>query len=149
MSIVETPTAYPDDNPKTIFGSAKPDLTLIPPAALIYCALAMGNGADKYGPYNWRAKRVSARTYIAAAMRHLSSWLDGEDNDDTPFINADGEVTPGSGLPHLAHAMASIAIVVDALETGNLNDNRPQKGVAAQLIVKYTKRMPKPEVAAA
>ena len=117
----------PDDNPKTIFGSKKPDLTLVPPAAKVYMALAMQNGADKYGPYNWRLKRVSAMTYLAAAMRHIESFIDGE------------ECASDSGVPHLAHAMASLGILVDALETGNLNDNRPPSGVAGVLIDRWTK----------
>ena len=46
--------ARPDDNPKSAFGVKKPPLHLIPPAALAHEAMAMADGAAKYGPYNWR-----------------------------------------------------------------------------------------------
>ncbi len=123
--------ALDDDNPKTALGARKPDVSLIPPAALIYMALGMGNGAEKYGPYNWRKSRVSGRTYVAAACRHMLAWLDGEDNDES---------TGGSKLPHLAHALSSLAILADAIETGNLIDDRPPPGAAGVLIDKWTKR---------
>lgn len=114
-------------NPKDILGASKPDLSLVPPAALIHIAEAMGNGAAKYGAYNWRGKQVQAMTYIAAAQRHLVQYLDGE------------EVASDSGVHHLAHAAACCAIVLDALETGNLKDNRPPAGAASRLIADLTK----------
>lgn len=118
---------YPDNNPKTVVGMQKPRLSLIPPAALIHAARAMENGADKYGPYNWRDNKVSSMIYVDAAMRHLLSWVDGE------------EVAQDSGVHHLAHAIACCAIILDAHESGNLVDNRPTKGVAADLIARLTK----------
>jgi len=115
-------------NPKDLLGAAKPDLSLVPPAAIIYMALAMGDGANKYGPYNWREKKVKGRVYVAACMRHLLQWLDGEENAED------------SGRPHLAHAMACLGIIADAKETGNLVDDRPWKGVASELISRYTRK---------
>lgn len=114
-------------NPKDIIGATKPDLSLVPPAALIHIAEAMGNGAAKYGAYNWRGRQVQAMTYIAAAQRHLVQYLDGE------------EIAEDSGVHHLAHAAACCAIVLDALETGNLKDNRPPAGAASRLIAEKTK----------
>jgi hypothetical protein len=108
-------------NPKDALGASKPDLSLIPPASLIYEALAMGDGAAKYGAYNWRAKRVRARVYVAACMRHLGAWLDGE------------EVASDSGVHHLAHAKACLGILADAREGGWLEDDRPLKGPASRL----------------
>lgn len=119
--------AYADNNPKTIYGSRKPDLSLIPPSALIYMALGFMNGADKYGPYNWRANKVAARVYVAAAMRHLAAYLDGEDT------------ASDSGFPHLGHAMACLAIVADATETDCLIDDRPINGVAGVVLDRWTK----------
>lgn len=123
-------TAYPDNNPKTIYGVLKPDLSLIPPVALIYLSLGFMNGAKKYGPYNWRTNKVSARIYVAAAMRHLAAYLDGEDNDES---------TNGSGYPHLGHAMACLAIIADATETGCLIDDRPPNGATGVLLDRWTK----------
>ncbi len=115
-------------NPKDMIGQKKVDLSLIPPAALIYIALAMEDGAKKYGPFNWRENKVRARVYLAAAMRHIAAKLDGE------------ELATDSLKPHLAHAMACLAIYVDAEETGNLHDDRPTPGAAARLIEKWEKK---------
>lgn len=139
-------TAYTDNNPKTIYGAAKPDFSLIPPSVLVYLALGWGEGARKYGPYNWRENQVSARTYVAAAMRHLAAFLDGEDIDP---VDAGPNCTAGSGLPHLAHALASIGILVDAIETGNVVDDRPKPGAGARLIRQWTKMVPKAPAPAA
>lgn len=117
-----------ETNPKDLIGSKKPRLSLVSPAGIIYESLAMQNGADKYGGYNWRDKKVQAMIYIEACMRHLLSWLDGE------------EVAADSGVPHLAHAKACLGILIDAKETGNLIDNRPALGAAAKLIERYTKQ---------
>lgn len=115
-------------NPKDLIGIKKPRLSLVPPSGLIYAALAMGNGADKYGAYNWREKKVQAMIYLDAAMRHLQSWQDGEEN------------ASDSGIPHLGHALATILILIDAKETDCLIDNRPKTGAAAALIERFTKK---------
>jgi hypothetical protein len=94
----------------------------------------MQEGRDKYGPYNWRSEPVGPMAYIAAAKRHLSQYQDGE------------EIDPKSGYPHLGHAIASIGIIIDALETGNLIDDRPPAGNVGELIRKWTKDAPKEQM---
>jgi hypothetical protein len=115
-------------NPKDLIGSKKPRLSLVPPSGFVYAALAMANGADKYGPYNWREKKVQVMIYLEAAMRHILSYQDGEEN------------ALDSGVPHLGHALACLLIIIDALETGNLVDNRPVPGSMAKLIERFTKK---------
>lgn len=115
-------------NPKDIFGKKKPDLSLVPPAATLYAALAMQDGAGKYGPYNWREKKVLARVYVAAAMRHLSQYLDGEDLD------------PDGDIPHVGRALACLGILADAIESGNLIDDRPKPGPISRLYARFTKK---------
>ena len=115
---------YPDGNPKTEFGSKKVQLHLIPPSAIIYTALGFEDG-QKYGPFNWRHDKVAVSVYISALERHLMSYIDGEDID------------PKSGKPHLAHMLANLAILVDATETGNLIDDRPPPGNAADILERY------------
>ena len=117
-----TPAQPLGTNPKDLLGIKKVQLNLVPPSSIIYQALAMEDGARKYGPYNWRQNKVIASIYVAAAMRHLHSWLDGE------------ECASDSGKPHLAHALACLGIIVDAKETGNLVDDRPLPGSASRLI---------------
>lgn len=113
-------------NPKDVIGLKKPRLSLVPPAGFVYAALAMANGADKYGPYNWREKKVQLMIYLEAAQRHILSYQDGE------------ECAKDSGVPHLGHAIACLLIIIDALETGNLVDNRPKAGPMAELIERFT-----------
>lgn len=115
------------ENPKDRIGKTKPNLALIPPAAVIVESLAMQLGADKYGSYNWREKKVQAMVYVAATMRHLSQWLDREDTDSE------------SGASHLGHARACLGILLDAEATGNLVDDRPTGGAASDLIKRFTK----------
>ena len=115
-------------NPKDLLGIKKVQINLVPPSIIVYIGLAMENGASKYGPYNYRAKKVKASIYVAAAQRHLLQWWDGE------------ELASDSGVPHLAHAAACLAILVDANVTGNLVDDRPIPGVASKLIEKYERK---------
>lgn len=127
--MTDNPTQAVDTtNPKDRLGAKKPRLSLVPPSGFVYASLAMANGADKYGPYNWRDKKVQAMIYTEAAMRHILQWQDGEEN------------ASDSGVPHLGHAIACLLIIIDALETGNLVDNRPKAGAMSSLIEKFTKK---------
>jgi hypothetical protein len=113
-------------NPKDLLGVKKPQLWLVPRSFIIRVAQAMADGAAKYNPYNWREKAVRATVYSSAADRHLAAWLDGEDH------------ATDSGYHHLAHAAACLAILIDAIETGNLVDDRPTPGAAGRLIAELT-----------
>ena len=115
-----------DTNPKDLLGVKKPPISLIPSAGLLHEAMAMKNGAIKYGPFNFREKKVQALIYADAAMRHLLAWIDGE------------EVAEDSGVHHLGHARACLSILLDAQECGNLIDNRPKPGAASRLIEALT-----------
>jgi dATP/dGTP diphosphohydrolase, N-terminal len=100
-------------NPKDLLGSKKVSITKLPAAGVIHGAHAMMNGADKYGPFNWREKDVIASIYVDAAMRHFFAWFERE------------ETAEDSGVHHLGHAIACAAILLDAQENGNLIDDRP------------------------
>ena len=119
LSKIGTPEAvwrnagYPDNNPKTALGEAKPKISSTPTGGIREMGKVFELGATKYGRYNWRLHQVSATVYYDAAWRHLSAWLDGEDLD------------PESGVSHLAHVMACMTILMDAEKHGMLNDNRP------------------------
>lgn len=118
----DTPKPSMPTNPKDIIGLTKAPLRLVPPAALIECAVVMGLGAKKYGPYNWRDNAVRATVYLEAAMRHILQAADGVDVD------------PESGMTHYAHAMACMAILIDATHVGNLIDDRHKSGVVEGLL---------------
>lgn len=108
-------------DPKKSFGESKPNLALIPPVALAHAAMNMEDGAEKYGPYNWRKTKVEAMTYIAAIKRHIDAYLDGED------------LTSDTGLENLGAVIAGASILLDAREQGSLIDNRPTKGKATEV----------------
>jgi len=122
-------SAYPDGNPKTAMGALKVPLHLVPPSASHFLALAFKDGAQKYGPYNWREKGVSASVYYSAAKRHLDAWWDGED------------LSPDALVHHLGHVLACAAIVLDAMTVGKLNDDRPPAGAAPQLQAGFAARI--------
>lgn len=108
-----------ESNPKDIVGSSKLPLHLWPTTATALGCLGLLDGMLKYGRSNWRAVGVRATIYVDACKRHLDKWMEGEDTD------------PDSGLPHLAHALACIAILVDAMATHNLHDDRNYNGKRA------------------
>lgn len=123
---IRFPRANQGENPKDRVGILKPPLQLIPPAAEVLESEVMALGAKKYGAFNWRTADIKASIYVAAARRHLLQWFDGQD-DDTE-----------SGISHLAHARACLGILLDALATGHLIDDRPTPGVSSQLIQQLT-----------
>lgn len=117
-------------NPKDRLGKLKPQLHLIPAAANIHESMAMGDGASKYGPYNWRDKTVAASIYVGACKRHLDAWFDREEN------------ARDSGVHHLGHARACLGILLDAQSLGQMVDDRPKPGAASDLIEQFTKAKP-------
>jgi hypothetical protein len=108
-------------NPKDLVGRLKPPMHLIPPVANVLESLVFGLGEVKYGPYNWRSHSVAASVYVSALYRHVAAWFDGEESD------------PESGMSHLAHARACIAIILDAQSCGKLVDDRPLKATRRRL----------------
>lgn len=101
-----------ETNPKDLVGINKAPLHLFPTTARMYGCLAFLEGALKYGRTNYRVSGVKASIYYDALNRHMDSWFEGEDIDEE------------SGLPHLAKAIACIAILIEAVEAKNLNDDR-------------------------
>jgi hypothetical protein len=99
-------------NPKDTIGSGKLPLHLWPATATALGSLGLLDGMLKYGRSNYRAIGIRASIYVDATKRHLDAWFEGEDLD------------PDSGLPHFAHALACLAILVDAQAAGKLHDDR-------------------------
>lgn len=113
-------------NPKDAIGSTKLPLHLWPSTATAMGCIGLANGALKYGRSNWRAAGVRASIYVDAAKRHLDAWFEGEECD------------PDDGAPHLAAALACLAIIVDADAAGKLTDDRQVAGGYRGLIEKLT-----------
>jgi len=120
MEVTPDPT-----NPKDLVAQYKVPLDLFPAAGLIHGARAMKHGADKYGPFNWRDQKVQSMIYLGASIRHIYAFIDGED------------CAVDSGINHLGHAVAGLAILLDAFETDNVIDNRPVSGAAARLLEQF------------
>ena len=106
------PGSVGGNNPKDLIGLTKPSLAAVPMRSVYEMGKAMQDGERKYGRFNWRENDVNSDIYIDAALRHINSWQDGED------IAAD------SRHHHLAHAMACMAIIIDAQLGENLIDSR-------------------------
>lgn len=116
-------------NPKDVAARKRVRLDLIPGPAMVATALALQNGVDKgYGAFNWRTEPVQASNYLAATLRHMKAWQDGE------------EFAADSNVHHLGHAMASLAILMDALSCDTLIDDRPPAGPTARLLAEAAAR---------
>lgn len=93
------------------FDDDKLPVNLLSSEALLQTAAVLKFGADKYAEHNWRAGFAWSRP-LAAAMRHIMAFNDGEDKD------------PESGLSHLAHAMCCIMFLLEFEKTHRELDDR-------------------------
>lgn len=105
-----------DSNLKTAAAVGKPQVSGVPPIAIMALGAAMQNGVDKYGRFNWRGTGVTSSVFYDAMMRHLVSWHSGEQYADDSKVH------------HLAHLMAGCAILLDAELHKCLNDDRDLTG---------------------
>lgn len=104
-----------ETNPKDAVGIKKPPFSTVPAQVTNEVGVAMLEGAMKYGRHNYRQTGVRASVYYDAAMRHLTSYWEGEDID------------PDSGLSHIAKAIASLYVMRDAQINKKFTDDRPPK----------------------
>lgn len=119
---------FKETNPKDLVGVKKPAISFIPNPALLFLSKVMVLGAKKYGKMNWRSKPIKYSVYYDAAMRHMMAMIDGQNND------------PESNMPHAAHVMACMSIILDAIATGNLIDDRHTPTKTAELISELTEK---------
>ena len=115
-----------ESNPKDAVANGKIPMHLWPATATAVGALAMHYGQLMYGRNNWREAGVRASVYVSACQRHLAAWFEGEDSDQE------------SSIPHLAHALACLAILVDAQAAGKLTDDRQYPGGYRKLMDELT-----------
>lgn len=113
--LIQSKADLPDTNLKTVAAQNKPKLSDVPPIALFALGAAMSDGATKYGRFNWRETGTTASVFYDAMMRHLVDWYNGEEYADDSKIN------------HLAHIMASCAILLDSQKHEILNDDRNKR----------------------
>lgn len=115
-------TATKDTNPKDAVGIRKLAFSVLPWQVLCRVAVAMMEGAAKYGRHNYRASGVRASVYFDAVVgRHLTSWWEGNDID------------PDSNLHEIDKAIAGLMVMRDSMLQGNFVDDRPPKGEGVDL----------------
>jgi len=102
-------------NPKDALAINKAPLSTLPTGPIYEIALAMLEGARKYGRHNYRIMGVKASVYYDAAIGHITAWWEGEDIDSD------------SGIHHLGKAMACLAVIRDGMMMENWIDDRPPK----------------------
>ena len=93
------------------FDGDKLPVNLLSTQAMLQTAAVLKFGADKYHAHNWRDGFAWSRP-LAAAMRHIMAFNDGEDKD------------PESGLSHLAHAACCIMFLLEFEKTHPHLDDR-------------------------
>ena len=81
------------------FDGEKPDYSLVPFAALDEVVKVLTYGAKKYDRFNW--EKVERHRYEAAALRHISAYMQGEKYD------------PETGINHMAHAVCSLMFLTE------------------------------------
>lgn len=113
-----TPATPPDkDKDKKKARSAtkhdevKPEHHLVPTSYIEAAARALSYGVRKYGRDNHRLGFKYSRLFNAAE-RHLRAWWEGEDED------------PESGLSHLDHLAACLAMLTSHVHEGHGEDDR-------------------------
>lgn len=116
----------PGTNPKQGVGSQKLPLHLVSPLATAYMAVGLANGAGKYGAGNFKGTEVLLSIYLAATLRHLFAFMEGQEYD------------PDDGSPHLGAIMANMAIILDARAVGTLVDDRVIAGGYLEELKKLT-----------
>jgi hypothetical protein len=101
------------DAPPVKYNAGKPPLSWIPRPALRWFAQALKFGGDKYSKHNYiKGEGLPYSWLLDAALRHLTDFQDGEDFD------------PESNLHHLAHAGATIAMLIHLISEGKGVDDR-------------------------
>lgn len=79
----------------------KPRWDLVPHEAHAAMVDVLTFGAKKYAAGNWANVKGWRWRYYRAALGHLYAWWRGE------------RIDPESGLPHLAHALCSVAFLLE------------------------------------
>lgn len=92
----------------------KPDLTLNPKRSLELMARAFMYGAAKYQRLNYR-KGLDPVRCLSAALRHITEYTDWLDCQRASISTTSTELDSESGVSHLGHALASIAMAIENL----------------------------------
>lgn len=128
-------------NPKEIVGIRKLPRSVLPAVVVSEVALAMLEGACKYGRHNYRDSGVRASVYYDALNRHIDAWWEeGQDLD------------PDSNLHHITKAIACLMVLRDSMINDKFEDDRPPSvapyiakfnALAAELMDRHKDKTPR------
>jgi hypothetical protein len=91
----------------------KPDYSLVPFGALDEVVKVLTYGAKKYDRFNW--EKVEDIRYQAAALRHISAYMQGETYD------------PETGINHMAHAACSLLFLTQFDLNASESEENPKQ----------------------
>lgn len=94
------------------YDDMKPRYDLVPPHAMAQVVDVLTYGASKYADRNYEAGMEISRIF-AATQRHLSAYWRGQDLDEE------------SALPHIAHAITDLMILLEVERLHPEMDDRP------------------------
>lgn len=94
-----------DDTPKGFkYDQSKADWSLLPMKGFEPVIRVLTYGAKKYERDNWRYVENGETRYLAAALRHLAAYQDGEHEDNE------------TGESHIAHAICCLVFLLVGIE---------------------------------
>lgn len=102
-------------DPKQVHAIKKVTFDSVPITLDILATYGADSGASKYGQYNWLQLEdgsMSLMTYLNAIKRH---WI---------LFRAGQDTASDSGIHHLDHLIAGLAVVRDAMIFGKVHDDR-------------------------
>lgn len=105
--------------------AGKPDLSLLSPIWIFAVAEVLTYGEKKRGRWNWR-KGMALSRMLAAALRHIFQFLNGEDYDFDPNCEdcKKGDCLKHSGKCHLDNAACMLMFARELWETRPDLDDR-------------------------
>jgi len=89
----------------------KPRMDLLPFDSLVSVSEVLTFGSRKYSDHNW-AKGMRWGRLIASCLRHISAFMQGEDND------------PETGKSHIAHAACCCLMLLGLIIRNSGTDDR-------------------------
>lgn len=78
------------------YDSDKPRWSLVPSGVMLDVISVLEHGSRKYSDDKWKKVDNARVRYYDAAMRHISAWWEGEQNDQETYQS------------HLAHAICCL-----------------------------------------
>tara|TARA_R110000868_G_scaffold79778_5_gene226873 strand:+ start:3262 stop:3633 length:372 start_codon:yes stop_codon:yes gene_type:complete len=108
MNILEKKTMKVRETIK--YDEGKPCLSDVPQLTLMSVAKVFNYGANKYSKFNY-SHGTNWLRYYDAAQRHMSSWMTGEDIDESTHN-------------HIDHAIASLMMLRENIHLERGDDDR-------------------------